>query len=379
MRQLRLVVARSMFRISGSLVVDSAVVLRGSYDFVPSHAMAMGASFPNDGSVLMPTGGRGNESATPFITVLADGAVRGFCVWHVEQESTALPVAYPWALSLVGNNAAVADVELLNPFNGISAVKAPRHYIARVQGQPLNIGVFIDSTYDIGRVEDVHFNPWYSCKHPFVEYQLTVGRAFVIGRSDWEYVFNTFAFGYSVGYHFIETETGTMNGNLVGIGADLATKASVLVDGAQPPGLLITNGEFTAFTTPDWCPHCHFNSTQVLVAPSNTGAVKFVDSSFWGPCSQIAMLEGTGSVTFSSCEFVQWDLQNPGGKAAIQAEGGALVLQGNDFLYDGRQVYLGANVSKAVITGNLIKGTERIVMEETKKSYLIGLNAPDDL
>jgi hypothetical protein len=35
-----------------------------------------------------------------------------------------------------------------------------RHYIARIQGQPLNIGVFIDSTYDIGRIENVHFNPW---------------------------------------------------------------------------------------------------------------------------------------------------------------------------------------------------------------------------
>ena len=34
------------------------------------------------------------------------------------------------------------------------------------------------------------------------------GRAFVFGRSDWEYVFNTFAFGYAIGYHFIERATG---------------------------------------------------------------------------------------------------------------------------------------------------------------------------
>ena len=40
--------------------------------------------------------------------------------------------------------------------------------------------------------------------------------AFVFGRSDWEYVFNTFAFAYAIGYHFIERETGSMNGNFLG-------------------------------------------------------------------------------------------------------------------------------------------------------------------
>ena len=56
-----------------------------------------------------------------------------------------------------------------------------------------HVGVFVDETTDIGRVEDVHFNPWFSSAHPFIEYQLVHGRAFVFGRSDWEYVFNTFA------------------------------------------------------------------------------------------------------------------------------------------------------------------------------------------
>jgi hypothetical protein len=32
-----------------------------------------------------------------------------------------------------------------------------------------------------------------------VYHQTTHGRAFVFGRSDWEYVLNTFAFGYAIG------------------------------------------------------------------------------------------------------------------------------------------------------------------------------------
>ena len=73
-----------------------------------------------------------------------------------------------------------------------------------MQGQPLNTGLFVDSTYDIGRVENVHWNPWFCTRVPFMRWQLTYGRAFVVARSDWEYFYNTFAFGYSIGYHFIQ-------------------------------------------------------------------------------------------------------------------------------------------------------------------------------
>lgn len=44
------------------------------------------------------------------------------------------------------------------------------------------------------------------------------------------------AFAYAIGYHFIERETGSMNGNFVGIGADLMVNASVQVDASQPYG-----------------------------------------------------------------------------------------------------------------------------------------------
>ena len=30
------------------------------------------------------------------------------------------------------------------------------------QGQPLLLGIIVDQTYDIGRIEDVHWNPWFS-------------------------------------------------------------------------------------------------------------------------------------------------------------------------------------------------------------------------
>jgi hypothetical protein len=58
-----------------------------------------------------------------------------------------------------------------------------------------------------------------------MSWQLLHGRAFVFARTDWEYVFNTFAFGYAIGYHFVASPQGSCNGNFLGIGADMAVYA----------------------------------------------------------------------------------------------------------------------------------------------------------
>jgi len=159
-----------------------------------------------------------------------------------------------------------------------------------------------------------------------------------------------------------------MNGNFLGIGMDLATNASVLVEASQPAGLLITNGEFTAFTTTDWLPASKtkglFESSQVVVETTNTGPVKFVDTSFWGPTSQVALLKGQGVVSFSSCEFVQWDLQSADGRAAIRVLNGSIILQANHFGQAGHhgnssQVMMSATVQKGLLLGNMLDGKKR--------------------
>ena len=52
----------------------------------------------------------------------------------------------------------------------------------------------------------------------FMSWQLVHGRSFVFARTDWEYVLNTFSFGYAIGYHFIASDKGSCNGNFLGIG-----------------------------------------------------------------------------------------------------------------------------------------------------------------
>jgi len=287
-------------------------------------------------------------------------------VYYPRQKHNNEPQPYPWAIAMRGKNPAVLAVELLNPYNGIDATQNERHLIRDVHGQPLRRGILVDAIYDIGRIENVHFNPWWSMHPKLYQWQMAHGEAFIFGRSDWQYVFNTFCFGYKTGYRFIKTKAGYCNGNFLGIGADDCWTA-LLVEQAAPMGLLVTNGEFTSFHGPD--------PTMIDIGPENDGSVRFVNCSFWGPCNQIARIAGQGTVGFGDCTFMQWGGKK-GDRPALQVQSGSVLVQGCDFRQQRPHVQLDTGVKRAIITGNLFNGPPQIV-NASAGSVIIGQNAPE--
>jgi Pectate lyase superfamily protein len=344
---------RGNYFFAGHLSVPGAVTLKGVWESVPSHVgiRNRGAAKPtDDGTTFLVTENRGKEDGAPFITLNTDSTLKGVVIYYPEQDPAEEPSPYPWAIAMRGKNPAVLEVELLNPYNGIDATHNERHLIRNVSGQPLRRGVEVDRILDIGRIENVHFNPWWSMKPRLFQWQQQHGEAFIFGRSDWQYVLNTFCFGYNIGYKFIQTPAGVCNGNFLGIGADDCYTALV-VENCAPMALLISNGEFVSFHGPD--------PTMVRVEPTNDGSVRFVNCAFWGPCNQIAKVAGRGTVGFSDCSFVQWDHNNEG-RAALQVTGGTVLVRGCEFHADRPQVELGENVRRAVISDNTITGKTRI-------------------
>jgi hypothetical protein len=350
----------------GTINVPAGVTLRGSYTCVPSHVGMRnpGAAKPgDDGTALLVTAGKGDEDGTPFLTLNTNSSVAGITIFYPEQVTDSAPVAYPWTIAMRGKNPAIFDVELLNPYQGIDASKNERHNIRNVTGQPIRRGIFVDAIYDIGRIENVHFNPWWSSHSAVYDWQMQNGEAFIFGRADWEYVLNTFCFGYHVGYKFIATDTGECNGNFLGIGADDCNRA-VLVEQSAQYALLIANAEFTSFHGPD--------PTMVEVGPAHHGVVRFTNSAFWGPCNQIAKIAGEGTVGFSDCTFVQWGSE--GDRAAIQASSGTVLVRGCEFRLNKKHISLGEAVHCAIISGNIFKGTAQIA-NAPQANVQIGLNA----
>jgi Pectate lyase superfamily protein len=354
------------YLLKGVLHLRGGVTLRGSYGCVPSHTGLRnpGQAKPgDDGTALLVTAGRGVEHGQPFLTLNTNSTVVGLTVYYPEQIEDAEPLPYPWTIAMRGKNPAVVDVELLNVYQGIDASRNERHNIRNVTGQPLRRGIWVDAIYDIGRIENVHFNPWWSANKTLLNWQMQNGEAFLFGRADWEYVLNTFCFGYRVGYKFVETETGSCNGNFLGIGADDCNRA-ILVEQSAAYGLLITNGEFTSFQGDD--------PTMVEVLAGNKGVVRVGNSAFWGPCNQIAKIAGSGTVGFSECTFVQWGKQP--GRAAIQATGGNLLVQGCEFRQDKPHIALSEAIRSGVIVGNLFAGAAQIE-HPSRPIVQIGLNA----
>lgn len=384
-------VPRGNYRFDGSLTMPVGVTLVGVSESVPAHNGIRDRGMPRPtetGTTFLVCGGANTvdaegeplegESGTPFITLNTNSTVKGICFYYPDQDPAAEPMTYPWCVAMRGKNPAILDCELLNPYLGIDASQNERHLIRNISGQPLKLGVWVDAIYDIGRIENVHFNPWWSMQPKLFAWQMANGVAFRFARTDWQYVINTFCFGYKIGYHFAESKSGGCNGNFLGIGAD-DCQTSLVVDQCAPMGLLITNGEFVSFHGP--------NPTMVRVAASNRGSVRFVNCAFWGPCRQIAEIDGTtdGTVGFGDCTFVQWgfataDQPDLPACAAINAQGGTLLVRGCEFRQNRPQFELGEKLRKVVITDNIFNGKTQITQAATlgEPRVVIHNNASDE-
>lgn len=350
---LNVVFEKGNYLFTGHLNVPNGVAVKGVWESVPAHNGIRDAGLPKPtemGTTFLVTEGRGKEDGAPFLTLNTNSTLKGVCLYYPDQNPEEAPAAYPYAIAMRGKNPAVLDVELLNPYNGIDASQNERHLIRNVQGQPLRRGVYVDSIYDIGRIENVHFNPWWSMKPKLFDWQMANGEAFVFGRTDWQYVLNTFCFGYKVGYLFMETKAGVTNGNFLGIGAD-DCQTALVVDNSAPMGILITNGEFVSFHGPD--------PTMIEIGPKNSGSVRFTNCAFWGPCNQIAKVGGSGTVGFTDCTFMQWDAKRDG-RPALRLDSGTVLIRGCEFREAKNQIRLGVDIKRAVITENVFTGETKI-------------------
>jgi hypothetical protein len=169
-----------------------------------------------------------------------------------------------------------------------------------------------------------------------------------------------------------------MNGNIVACGADMCPTASVVVEAADPYGLLFEGFEGTSFCDPQFgCDPNATQATQVVVEDTNAGAVLFTTSAFWGPGRMIANVSGTGTVSFTQSTFVEWDRDGRGeGNPAVLVNSGNVVVNACVFQQTrGTQIRLaGPAVRRAIITANVWEGAESIV-DNGAVNVQKGLNA----
>lgn len=338
--------------IKGNLSVPVGVTLQGTFRVppTPQHNKARELS----GSVLLAYAGRGQAEGAPFIRLASNNAaISGLVVTYPEWKQTDVPpIPYPpCVMAQHAENVGIENCLFLNPYEAIKLVHAARHLVRNVTGYPIKRGIYVDECYDIGHIENVHFWPFgvhYKSDDPYCKWINTQGVAFELARTDWHYVFNTFCFGYGVGYKFSGTKAGSANGNFLGLGADSCERA-VVVEQAQRPGLLITNGEFVG----RWGSK---DAVCVEIGTNAVGKVSLVNCSFWGPIDRcVWMRSPAGQFTASACNFVDWDVRGAG-SPAIQLDAGRAIVQGCTFEQEGPHVQVAEPVKSALLIGNQASG-----------------------
>ncbi len=319
------------------------------------------------GTTLLAHEGRGSEEGDPFIALKANATLRGLAVHYPEQTGDEV-APYPWCIAGVeGGDMTVEDCLLVNPYQGINlgVVVTNRHLVSRVFGCPLRRGLFVDKVVDIGRIDTVHFWPFFpeSTRNPkFRSFVQSNGEAFIFGRTDWQHVLNTFCWGYKTGYRFIDSSGGVCNGNFLGIGAD-ACNSSVLVENSAPYGILITNGEFVAIFGED--------PVQIRVLPSHRGTVQLSNCAFWGLSDQVARIEGEGFVSFNQCHFLDWRPKAVP-QPCIEARSGEVSVTACRFGKAGVAVEIEGGVRGAIVASNMLFGDEAIEVDPQANAAVHG-------
>ncbi|MBN1421335.1 MAG: hypothetical protein JXP34_21355 [Planctomycetes bacterium] len=352
------------YRLNGSLVVPPGVTLAGASGAAPHSEHPIG-------TVLLAYGGRGDPDGDPLVTLKPNAAIRNLIVHYPEQKIPEV-VPYPWSIRGEGELCQVTDVTLTNPYIALDfgTKRNELHTIRNVFACPLRIGLFIDQCTDIGRVENVHFNPNFWTRmalapgYPGGDIKAYLEKnliGFKIGKTDWQYVTNCFVIFASIGFLFDDFGHGPGNAVITQSGSDIGPVA-VRVNRVQPhAGVQFVNAQIMA---------------RVEVGPENHGPVKFTSSGFWGVpgLAEHVLKEGPSTLILTACHFTGWD---QGGKGApcIRAGGGRLIVNGCEFMDEKkRQIVLAKDVVAATVTGCLLRGDGGIV-DESGGDVKIGLNA----
>lgn len=323
------------------------------------------------GSVLLAVEGAGEPNGTPFILLNTNSTLKGMTIYYPEQKVDAEPVAYPWCVASAGvDNPSIIDCLLVNPYQGVDfgSRVAGRHYIRNLYGQPLYKGLFVDLCFDVGRLENIHFWPFWTAhvlggKAPKTDdWVFKNGTAFIFARSDWEYVSNCFAILYKTGIHFINaSEPGPGNYLMTQSGADCCDVAVYVEETQGHSGVSFANSQVFG---------------RIVVSEKNTGPVRFTSCGIFGASGEIEAqemirIDGRGRVSFDNCSFHAID-PAPKTKDYINAAGGRLGVSDSVFIGTAGHapIVIGEKCISAIITGNEFYSSKQIV-NNAKKNVVI--------
>lgn len=340
-----LFVPAGKYVIKGNLNIPKGVTIRGEWK-KPEKGQ------PIEGTILMAYAGRGDENATPLITMEPAAGVMDLAIWYPEQTPDNI-VPYPASIVMgkpkhFGNEYCnVKNITLVNSYIGIAISRVngggcPVFY----DGSPLSIGIEIDYIADVGRIDRVDFSPAYWCGSglpgspatggSFDKWIYENGTGIMMRKNDWSYTTNVTVEGYKVGFNAapsITNEGSKPNGQNYQLKV-IGCKTGIQCDAIANSGIQFTRSIIK---------NCE---NGVVVNKGTAGALHF------HTCEIDATQNAFVTDAESSTRIMI--LQNQIQKGNVNINGAILTFIDCDFYNPAPQIVLGRN-ARSIITGNRFK------------------------
>ncbi|HEY0826984.1 MAG TPA: glycosyl hydrolase family 28-related protein [Bacilli bacterium] len=350
------------YAIREHLFIPNGVTLRGDWQNPDSGGLGLG-------TILKAYENKGNEAGNSFIGLDGSSALTNLTIWYPEQSYTSVS-AYPWTIQvLFGDNAAIRNITLINPYKGIQASQNwnELEYFNNVYGTPLRKGIEIDFNTDIFRFENISFKPDYwsnsglagapssgTALQTLKDYMTTNAEGIIVGRADWGYMYKITLRSFATGIKYVRKFSvlggpDAGNGSMAKVDIDEG-KVGLQVEELNKQGLAISDSIIKATIGTD----------PVAIKTTSTFAsyVGLNKVTIGGTPHTAARLQGSGVVSFQNCTFTDWGYQ--GGTYAIDAQAGSIIVDGNDFQKNAKSIRIPSTIVAATVMGNTFNGTPQI-------------------
>jgi hypothetical protein len=329
------------YLVNSSLVVPAQTSLVGVWRAPTAYSQYFGTT-------LLAVAGAGGTNGNPLITLQGNNStLEGVTIYYPNQVAHKPPTPYPWAIQGGGgDNVTIQNVSLVNPYLGIDLAThtSGRHLVRGVYGQPLLVGIAVDQCYDIGRIMEIHFWPFWTQDPNILAFQSTNAVTFDFMRTDWEVVQDVFSWGYSIGARFRASASGSMNGQMSNINFDNVDVGLQLSD-TQPYAVHISN--LNIANAGGGTKHIGIQGLAGNAGLNVNGA------SFWGSLYQPVSWANSGLLTLSNARFLSLSSSLP----CVQITSGRAILQNNYFADNlGRAISVSPTTQRVMVLGNMLCG-----------------------
>lgn len=313
------------------------------------------------GSMLLAVEGAGKPGGEPFLTLAGpNSTLEGISILYPDQKMENPPVPYPWTIrGGGGENVSILNVLLVNPYQAVDFGTKPsaRHFIRGLYGQPLYRGIWVDQCYDIGRIQNVHFWPFWAQEaqektqaKKIVDYTTAHGVTFIFQRTDWEVVSDIFVWGYQTGVELSASKDGGMNGQMSNVNLD-NVDIGLDVRETQPYAIHVSNLNIANAGAGER----HIGVWGRMGAKQAELSIR--GASFWGAIHQALRWDVPGTVAMADSRVVEWTARQP----AVELLQGRAVLHDVTFagLRDrtGVAIHLGKGLGGGLIHDNMLNGS----------------------